>query len=120
MKFSVKEGQKIFIAMHDRFVNRTATTFEGEITKVNTKSFYVKTFDRGTELRFDKRTGISEGFTCYYKAYPDKETYDSIIKRIEEEKQLKCDISETIRISELGLDDLLKIKEYIKKIIKDE
>ncbi|MSU01889.1 hypothetical protein [Tissierella pigra] len=116
MRFPVKEGQQIFIVTHDKFVNREARTFKGEITKVNTISFYVKTCSRERELRFDKKTGISDGITCYYKAYPDRETYESLVKRIERERQLQCEIG--AMISGLDLDDLLKIKGYVNEIIK--
>jgi hypothetical protein len=118
MKFPVKEEQKIFIEMQGMFINKVLGTFEGKIVKVNTRSFYVKSIKGREELRFDKKTGISKGIACYYEAYPDKETYDGIVKRKEQRKKLQHEIS--MMISKLDLDDLLKIEEYIKEIIRGQ
>lgn len=115
-KPELKVGQTIYVESTGWLSQDTREPQPYEVTKINTKSIYAKSKNRGQEQRFDKKTwaGNSTFGTDYIWLSP--EDYWNNVKRSQDKKVLRSRIAG--ELSGLSLEKLQEVADLLNIKLK--
>lgn len=115
---TIKLNQKVTVACYNG--NSYRTCFDGIITKIGKKYFYV-TLENNRELRFDKYTQIfapNQGSTNEAVLWPSKEAYEEHIERQNKRNMLGYFFNQCRTAQNLNIDALNQIFDILRENIK--